>query len=60
MFDKLEALLLRFDEVLLQLSSPQVADDQKRFRELMKEQSELTPIVEANLCQIFFYIGYFE
>ncbi|MCR5283450.1 MAG: peptide chain release factor 1 [Lachnospiraceae bacterium] len=47
MFDKLEALLLRFDEVLLQLSSPGVSDDQKRFRALMKEQSELTPIVET-------------
>ncbi len=47
MFDKLEALVLRFDEVLLQLSSPGVSDDQKRFRALMKEQSDLTPIVEA-------------
>ena len=47
MFDRLEALLLRFDEVLLQLSSPGVSDDQKRFRALMKEQSDLTPIVEA-------------
>ena len=29
------------------LNEPGVANDQKRFRELMKEQSDLTPIVEA-------------
>ncbi len=47
MFDKLENLLMRFEDVLLELSSPGVTDDPKRFRELMKEQSDLTPIVEA-------------
>ena len=40
--------MIRFEEILSELSSPQVANDQKRFRELMKEQSELTPIVEAD------------
>ncbi len=29
------------------LNEPGVANDQKRFRELMKEQSDLTPIIEA-------------
>ena len=47
MFDKLENLLLRFEDIMLELSSPGVTDDPKRFRELMKEQSDLTPIVEA-------------
>lgn len=47
MFDKLENLLIRFEELLGELSSPGVTDDTKRFRALMKEQSDLTPIVEA-------------
>ncbi len=47
MFDRLEDLLLRYEEVMNQLSEPDVANDTKRFRELMKEQSNLAPIVEA-------------
>ena len=47
MFDKLEDLLQRFEEVLNELSEPSVTSDQKRFTALMKEQSDLTPIVEA-------------
>lgn len=47
MFDKLEDLLKRFEELELELSDPQVAADTNRFRKLMKEQSDLQPIVEA-------------
>lgn len=47
MFDKLEDLLIRFEEIMGELSEPGVANDQKRFRDLMKEQSNLAPIVEA-------------
>lgn len=47
MFDKLEDLILRYEEVMNLLSEPDVANDTARFRRLMKEQSELTPIVEA-------------
>ncbi|MGN1167041.1 MAG: peptide chain release factor 1 [Lachnospiraceae bacterium] len=47
MFDKLEDLLIRLEEILSELQEPDVANDQKRFRKLMKEQNELTPIVEA-------------
>ena len=47
MFDKLEDLLIRFEEILSELQEPDVANDQKRFRKLMKEQNDLTPIVEA-------------
>ena len=47
MFDKLEDLLRRFEEILNELSEPGVANDTKRFQRLMKEQSDLTPIVEA-------------
>ena len=47
MFDKLEDLRIRLDEILNELQEPDVASDPNRFRKLMKEQSELTPIVEA-------------
>ncbi len=47
MFDRLEDLLIRLEEILSELQEPNVANDQKRFRKLMKEQNELTPIVEA-------------
>ncbi len=47
MFDRLEDLLIRLEEILSELSEPDVANDQSRFRKLMKEQNDLTPIVEA-------------
>ena len=47
MFDKLEDLLIRLEEILSELQEPDVASDPNRFRKLMKEQSDLTPIVEA-------------
>ena len=47
MFDRLEDTLRRFEEILRLLSEPDVAADQKRFQALMKEQSELDPIVKA-------------
>lgn len=46
MFDKLEDLVARLEEVLQELSSPEAVADQDRYRSLMKEQNELTPIVE--------------
>ena len=47
MFDKLDDLLIRFEELMSELQEPDVANDQNRFRKLMKEQSDLAPIVEA-------------
>ena len=47
MFDKLEDILLRYEEIMNELSEPDVANDSERFRRLMKEQSDLAPIVEA-------------
>ncbi|MGN0342683.1 MAG: peptide chain release factor 1 [Roseburia sp.] len=47
MFDKLEDLLIRYEELMSELSEPDVANDPARFRKLMKEQSDLTPIVDA-------------
>ena len=47
MFDKLEDLLIRFEEIMGELQEPDVVNDQARFRSLMKEQNDLVPIVEA-------------
>ena len=47
MFDKLEDLLIRFEEIMGELNEPNVTENQERFRKLMKEQSDLTPVVEA-------------
>lgn len=47
MFDKLEDLLIRYEEIMSELGEPGTADNQERFRKLMKEQSDLTPIVET-------------
>ena len=47
MFDKLEDLLIRFEEIMGELNEPTVTNNQERFRKLMKEQSDLTPIVDA-------------
>lgn len=49
MFDRLEDLLRRFEEIQNELSEPSVVSDQNRFRKLMKEQNDLSPIVDAYL-----------
>ena len=36
MFDKLEDLLIRFEEILSELHEPTVTSNQERFRKLMK------------------------
>lgn len=47
MFDRLDDLVRRYEELMLELNDPSIANDQTRFRKLMKEQSDLAPIVEA-------------
>ena len=47
MFDKLDDLLHHYEELMNTLGEPDVANDANRFRKLMKEQSDLLPIVEA-------------
>ena len=47
MFDKLEDMLVRYEEIMNELNEPDVTNNQARFRKLMKDQSDLTPIVEA-------------
>ena len=47
MFDKLEAIVERLNEINEQLTDPAVVNDQNKYKKLMKEQSDLQPIVEA-------------
>ena len=46
MFDHLEDILVRYEEIQEELNSPEIANDQNRYRKLMKEYSNLTPLVE--------------
>ena len=48
MFDKLDDMLIHYEELMLMLGDPDVTQDTKRFTSLMKEQADLAPIVEAN------------
>ena len=47
MFDKLDDMLIHYEELMLMLGDPDVTQDTKRFTRLMKEQADLAPIVEA-------------
>lgn len=46
MFDHLEDILVRYEEIQEELNSPEIANDQDRYRKLMKEYRNLTPLVE--------------
>jgi len=46
MFDRLQSIEERYNEILESLNDPGIVSDQNQFRKLMKEQSDLTPIVE--------------
>lgn len=46
MFDRLEDILERYENVIQELNDPDVMGNQERYRKLMKEQSDLSPIVE--------------
>ena len=47
MIDKLETLQIRLEEILNALNDPAVAGDSTRFQQLMRDQAELQPIVDA-------------
>ena len=47
MFDRLDDMLRHYEELMLELNNPSVAEDQRKFRKLMKEQADLAPIVDA-------------
>lgn len=46
MFDKLDDILIRYQQVLEELNDPNVVNDQNHFRKLMKKQNDLNPIVD--------------
>lgn len=46
MFDKLETVENKFEQISTQLTRPEIVSDNDQFRKLMKEHSELSPIVE--------------
>lgn len=46
-FEKLESVRQRLEEILHILNEPTTAEDPQKFQKLMKEQAELTPVVEA-------------
>lgn len=45
MFEKLREVESRYEQVNLQLQNPDVSQDQKRYRALMKELADLQPLV---------------
>lgn len=47
MLDRLDDILIKYEDIQAELSSPDVTNDQNRFRKLMKEQNDLTPLVET-------------
>ena len=47
MFDRLDDILIHYEEVMQELNEPNVTENQTRFRKLMKEQADLAPIVEV-------------
>jgi len=46
MFDRLEDLVRRLEEINMELTDPDTVGNQEKYRQLMKEQNELTPIVD--------------
>ena len=46
MFDHLDELVQKLAAIQEELSSPDVVNDQARFKKLMKEQSDIAPVVD--------------
>ncbi|MBR3306753.1 MAG: peptide chain release factor 1 [Lachnospiraceae bacterium] len=47
MFEQLEDVVRRLDEIQLEISEPSTASDSRRFAALMKEISEITPLADT-------------
>ena len=47
MFDRLEDTVNRYEDITAELGNPDVVNDQEKFRKLMKEQSNLAPLIET-------------
>jgi len=46
MFDKLEFIVEKYQELNMQISDPEIISDQKLWQKLMREHGDLTPVVE--------------
>lgn len=46
MFENLDAVINRYEQIGVELTRPEVVTDNELFRKLMKEHSEMTPLVE--------------
>ncbi len=47
MFDKIEDILRRYEDITMELNDPYVVSDQNKLRNLMKEQKSLEALVEC-------------
>src|SRR5262245_57241074 len=47
MFDRLENVVARYDELTRLLADPSVINQQERYRELSKEHFDLTPLIQT-------------
>ena len=47
MFNKIENIVIHYEEIMNELNEPSVINDQNRFKKLMKEQSDLSPLIET-------------
>jgi len=47
MFDRMEKIVARYDELMNLLADPAVINQQDRYRDLSKEHFELTPLVQS-------------
>lgn len=45
MFENLDDVLLHYEEIINELSEPDVLNNQEKYRNLMKEQTDLEPVV---------------
>ena len=50
MFDRLDDILIHYEEIMQELGEPNVTDNQDRFRKLMKEQADLAPFSMRLTC----------
>jgi len=52
MFDRLEDLRKVYEEVIRELSEPGVSADVARYRKLLRDRAEMTPVIEAYECYL--------
>ena len=51
MVDRLDDMLRHYEELMLELNNPSVAEDQRRFRKLMKKGRRLSGQLEKGTRQ---------